>query len=101
MQSSNRIAAVFENLLAHTERFELLLTEVNRTLAVGGETALRVNEAARALNVLFETEDEEPDDVPFDIAEYGSAASEIAAARLIFTSILSPSYDCLGKFASY
>lgn len=68
------------NLPAHTERFELLLAEASRTLAVGGETALRVNEAARALNVLFETEDEEPDDVPFDITEYGSAASEIAAA---------------------
>lgn len=79
-QSSDRIAAVFENLPAHTERFELLLAEASRTLAVGGETALRVNEAARALNVLFETEDEEPDDVPFDITEYGSAASEIAAA---------------------
>lgn len=79
-QSSDRIATVFENLPAHTERFELLLAEASRTLAVGGETALRVNEAARALSVLFETEDAGSDDDPFDITEYGSAAFEIAAA---------------------
>lgn len=79
-QSSDRIATAFEDLPAHTERFELLLAEASRTLAVGGETALRVNEAARALSVLFETEDEGSDDDPFDITEYGSAAFEIAAA---------------------
>lgn len=79
-QSSDRVAAVFENLPEYTKRFELLLAEASRTLEVGGITALRVNEAARALNVLFETEGEGPDDTPFDISEYGSAAFEIAAA---------------------
>jgi hypothetical protein len=79
-QSSDRIAAVFENLPAHTERLELLLAEASRTLDVGGETALRVNEAALTISALFETGDESPDDDPFDVTEYGSAAFEIAAA---------------------
>lgn len=79
-QSSDRIATVFENLPEHTERLELFSAEVRRTLEAGGESALRVNEAVRAISALVETEDGGPDDDPFDITEYGSAAVEIAAA---------------------
>jgi hypothetical protein len=39
-----------------------------------------VNEAASAINALFESDEEEADDKPFDITEYESAAVEIAAA---------------------
>jgi len=76
-QSSERIAAVFETLPAQIEQ---LSAEARRTLEVGGETAIRVNEAARAINALFTVDEEEVDGEPFDITEYGSAAIEIAAA---------------------
>jgi hypothetical protein len=79
-QSSERIAAVFETLPAQIEELEQLSAEARRTLEVGGETAIRVNEAARAINALFESDEEEAEGKPFDITEYESAAVEIAAA---------------------
>jgi hypothetical protein len=79
-QSSERIAAVFETLPAQIEQLEQLSAEARRTLEVGGETAIRVNEAASAINALFESDEEEAGDEPFDITEYGSVAVEIAAA---------------------
>jgi hypothetical protein len=71
-QSSERIAAVFEALPAQLEQLEQLSAEVRRTLEVGGETAIRVDEAARAINALFESDEEEADGEPFDITEYES-----------------------------
>jgi len=79
-QSSERIAAVFETLPTQIEQLEQLSAEARRTLEVGGETAIRVNEAARAINALFESDEEVSDDQPFDITEYGNTAAEIAAA---------------------
>jgi len=79
-QSSERIAAVFETLPAQIEQLEQLSAEARRTLEVGEETAIRVNEAARTINALFESDGEESDGESFDITEYESAAVEIAAA---------------------
>lgn len=72
-----------QTLVAQASTLRPLLAEMRGTLEAGSEAARQVDAATRSLDALvarFERKPGEPPGKPFDVAEYGRAASDIGRA---------------------